>query len=154
MSICIAAKFLSVAENNADASGCWRQESIREPRDAAPLISAICDAMASAGFLPQDLFAVRIAVAEAISNAIVHGNRRDPRKQVTVLYRVSPTEVVARVEDEGQGFDPTQIADPRAPENLEKASGRGILLMQHYTNRLCYNRSGNCVTLCRRRTNG
>jgi serine/threonine-protein kinase RsbW len=153
MSICIADKFLPVAQNNAGASGCWRRESIRESRDAAPLISVICDAVANAGFLSQDLFAVRIALEEAISNAIVHGNRRDPRKQVTVLYRVSPTDVVVRVEDEGQGFDPTQIADPLAPENLERASGRGILLMQHYTNWLCYNRTGNCVTLCRRRTN-
>jgi serine/threonine-protein kinase RsbW len=110
--------------------------------------------VAAAGYTSEDLFALRLALEEAVSNAIVHGNRRDPTKRVTVSYRVSPNHVVATVQDEGQGFDPLGIPDPRLSENLDNTSGRGILLMRHYTNWVRFNRTGNCVTLCRKRTHG
>jgi serine/threonine-protein kinase RsbW len=145
---------LTVADDGADASGSWQREFVRESRYAASLIARVCHAMAAVGYGSEDLFAFRIALDEAISNAIIHGNRRDPTKKVTVSYRVSPNRVVATVEDEGQGFDPASIPDPLAPENLEQTSGRGLLLMRHYTNWLRFNGVGNCVTLCRRRTCG
>jgi serine/threonine-protein kinase RsbW len=108
--------------------------------------------MKAAGYLSEDLFAFRIALDEAIANALIHGNRRDPTKEVKVWYWVSPTRAVATVKDEGEGFDPAKIPDPLSPEGLEQTSGRGILLMRHYSTWVRFNRIGNCVTLCRRRT--
>jgi serine/threonine-protein kinase RsbW len=138
--------------DQSHASSSWEQERIRESRYIASLIARVCDAMAAAGYGSQDLFAFRLALDEAISNAIIHGNRRDATREVTVSYRVSATRIVATVQDEGQGFDLANIPDPLAPENFEQPSGRGILLMRHYTTRLRFNQIGNCVTLCRKRT--
>ncbi len=79
---------------------------------------------------------VGVAVRESVINAIRHGNREDARKKVTVEFAVepwpSPTELVVRVLDEGEGFDPSILTDPRAPENLLKATGRGIFFMRSF----------------------
>jgi serine/threonine-protein kinase RsbW len=154
MSTCSAAVQLPAGNDETGVPGAWQQERVRESRYVASLITRVCDAMVVVGYASQDVFAFRIALDEAISNAIIHGNRRDPAREVTVSYRVSATRVVATVQDEGQGFDPANIPDPLAPENLEQASGRGILLMRHYTSRLRFNRIGNCVAMYRKRTQG
>jgi serine/threonine-protein kinase RsbW len=154
MSSCSAAVQPPAGNDETAALGAWQRERVRESRRVAPLITRVCDAMVAAGYKSQDVFAFRIALDEAISNAIIHGNRRDPVREVTISYCVSATRVVATVQDEGQGFDPANIPDPLAPENLEQASGRGILLMRHYTSRLRFNQIGNCVTLYRKRTEG
>jgi serine/threonine-protein kinase RsbW len=79
---------------------------------------------------------VSVAVRESVINAIKHGNREDYRKLVTVEFtfapRVDPSELIVRVLDQGEGFDPDEIADPLAPENLLKSSGRGIFFMRSF----------------------
>ena len=79
---------------------------------------------------------IGVAVRESVINAIKHGNREDARKFVTVEFALAPatapTEFVVRVLDEGEGFDPEQIADPLAPENILKSSGRGIFFMRSF----------------------
>lgn len=70
---------------------------------------------------------VDLAIREAVANAIQHGNRRDPEKRVEVDLEVDPEGLVVRVQDEGQGFDPTKLRDPLAPENLLRPDGRGLL---------------------------
>jgi serine/threonine-protein kinase RsbW len=67
-----------------------------------------------------------------------------------VRYAVGPEEVLGEVEDEGPGFDPERVPDATAPENLEKSSGRGLLLMRRFTTWLRYHGRGNRVTLCKR----
>jgi serine/threonine-protein kinase RsbW len=79
---------------------------------------------------------IGVAVRESVINAIKHGNREDYGKLVTVEFTFrpveSPSELLVRVLDEGQGFDVGAIADPLAPENILKSSGRGIFFMRSF----------------------
>jgi serine/threonine-protein kinase RsbW len=79
---------------------------------------------------------VGVAVRESVINAIKHGNREQYQKLVTVEFTFTPPsmpgELVVRVLDQGEGFDPGEIADPLAPENLLKSSGRGIFFMRSF----------------------
>lgn len=78
---------------------------------------------------------VGVAVRECVINAIKHGNRHDASKRVFVEFATAVAavpEITIRVRDQGQGFDPDEIADPLAPENLLKGSGRGIFLIRNF----------------------
>ena len=89
-----------------------------------------------AGLDDDSLHWVSVAVRESVVNAIKHGNQHDLSKRVAVEFTqvpaADPAELVIRVEDEGEGFDPESIADPLAPENLLKSSGRGIFLIRSF----------------------
>jgi len=73
---------------------------------------------------------VCMAVMEAVINAIVHGNHQDPSKNVHLEFDVSEGTIAVTVRDQGGGFNPDALPDPRAPENLLKSSGRGILMIR------------------------
>ena len=77
---------------------------------------------------------VSVAIRESVINAIKHGNQNDASKHVFVDLETLPGQsaLVIRVRDEGEGFDPVEVADPLAPENLLKASGRGIFLIRNF----------------------
>lgn len=70
-----------------------------------------------------------IAVTEAVNNAIIHGNKRDTNKKVIIRFVFQENRLLVIVKDEGEGFNPDQIGDPLAPENLLKESGRGIFIL-------------------------
>ncbi|MGD9855154.1 MAG: ATP-binding protein [Planctomycetaceae bacterium] len=99
----------------------------------------------------RDIFCMRLAIEEAVTNAIKHGNRRDVTKKVFVRCLVDTERVRLVVEDEGAGFDLVDVPDPTADENLDKPSGRGIRLMQSFLTSVEYNDRGNRVTLVKRR---
>jgi len=102
----------------------------------------------------RDVFGVRLALEEAIVNAIKHGNRMDPQKQVRVRWRIDSLRVYIEIQDEGPGFVPDDVPDPTAEENLEKPCGRGIMLMRAFLNVVEYNETGNCVRLVKERNGG
>jgi serine/threonine-protein kinase RsbW len=129
-----------------------RRVLLRLPAELRPLSEALEGWMRVLGYTGKDIFAVRLALCEAVINAFRHGNQGDPNKVVRVSYVVTPTEVGLEVEDEGAGFDPDQVPDPLAGENCERISGRGLFLMRVYMSGVCFNRQGNRVTLCRRRS--
>ena len=81
---------------------------------------------------------VGLALREAVANAIKHGNRQDPRKPVEVELTLERREMVIRIRDRGEGFDPTEVADPLAPENLLKPNGRGIFYMKSFMDLIDY----------------
>ena len=112
-----------------------------------PAIQRVVDRMDRQGFAEKDVFAMRLALEEALVNSLIHGNKSDPTKTVEVRCTVNCTEVEVQVQDQGQGFDPDAVPDPLAPENLERPCGRGLLLMRHYMTSVKYNDVGNCVTL-------
>jgi serine/threonine-protein kinase RsbW len=89
-----------------------------------------------AGMDEETIHWIGVAVRESVINAIKHGNREDYQKLVTVEFALtpqsSPAQLVVRVLDQGEGFDPEEIADPLAPENLLKSSGRGIFFMRSF----------------------
>lgn len=98
---------------------------------------------------------VDVAVREALANAIKHGNAQNPSKQVRVDLAVEGEELVIRVEDEGGGFDPAQLGDPLAPENLLRPNGRGIFYMKSFMDEIQYSAGpggGTMVTLRKRLT--
>jgi serine/threonine-protein kinase RsbW len=128
------------------------QAGIRSAAEMAAVIDRVAAAMAEAGYPEPDVFGMRLALEEAVVNAVKHGHRGDPTREVLVRYRVTPEQAVAEVEDQGAGFDPAAVPDPLAPENLEKSSGRGLLLMRAYTTSCVFNERGNRVTLCKHRS--
>ncbi|MBN2584383.1 MAG: ATP-binding protein [Planctomycetes bacterium] len=112
---------------------------------------AIMDRMHEAGFNGDSCFAVKLALEESLINAVKHGNHFDPKRSVFVRYEISPDCVRISVKDEGPGFDPEQVPDPTATENLTKPSGRGIMLMRAYMDEVSYSDGGRNVTLVKKR---
>jgi serine/threonine-protein kinase RsbW len=102
----------------------------------------------------HDLFSIKLALEEALVNAIKHGNQYDRTKHVQIAYRLLHDRFVVRITDEGAGFDPNDVPDPTAFENCERSGGRGLMLMRHYMTEVIFNERGNVVTLCKRLRNG
>jgi serine/threonine-protein kinase RsbW len=93
----------------------------------------------------KDLFALELALEETLTNAVKHGNDSDPTKMVRFDCKVNSNRVYVRVEDEGIGFNPDTLADPREPENQLVESGRGVLLIKHFATRVKWNDRGNVI---------
>lgn len=83
-------------------------------------------------------YQVGMAVREAVANAIEHGNRSEPDKKVHVELDLLPGELVVKVSDEGEGFDPGGVSDPLSPANLLKPGGRGLLFMREFMDEIDY----------------
>jgi serine/threonine-protein kinase RsbW len=126
----------------------WRLSAGHEVR---PLLDRMTAWMEAEGYASSDCAGMRLALEEAVVNALRHGHGYDPAKQVRVRFRVDGVEALAEVEDEGPGFDPDAVPDPTAAENLDRSSGRGLLLMRHFTSSVRFHGRGNRVTLCRLR---
>lgn len=117
-------------------------------RDAArEAQQRVLDAIEARSFDPGSMFAIRLALEEALTNAFKHGNQGDPDKRVTLECRVGEDRVELAVEDEGEGFDPTSLPDPTADENLEVPTGRGIFLMRAYMTEVSFEPPGNRVRM-------
>lgn len=113
------------------------------------------DALARLGLDEDARHWVGIAIREAVANAIKHGNLQDPEKEVDVELAVTAKEAVIRVQDCGTGFDPDEVGDPLAPENLLKSNGRGIFYMKNFMDAIEYSQrpeGGTVVTLRKRLT--
>jgi serine/threonine-protein kinase RsbW len=123
----------------------------RSAREIVPLIEAMVMELGASGYTTREAFAVRLALEEAMVNAIKHGHRGDLSKVAQLRYRVTPECLLAEVEDQGAGFNPDDVPDPLDPDNLERPCGRGLLLMRSYMTWVRYNATGTCVHLGLRR---
>lgn len=113
------------------------------------------DALGRLGLDDDSRHWVGIAVREAVANAIKHGNRQDPDKEVDVELAIEGDEAIIRVEDHGQGFVPDQVENPLDPKNLLKPNGRGIFYMKSFMDDIQYTflpEGGTRVTLRKRIT--
>jgi serine/threonine-protein kinase RsbW len=90
---------------------------------------------------------VLVATMEATNNAIVHGNKTDPEKEVKIKIEYGERFLKVLIEDQGEGFDHWGIPDPTAPENIEKIHGRGIFLMERLSDEILYLNDGRIVEL-------
>lgn len=111
------------------------------------------DLLKRLGLEEDDRHWIDLAVREAVANAIRHGNRDDPGKEVEVDVALAGEELVIRVGDEGAGFDPSQRRDPRAPDRLLQPNGRGIFYMENFMDEVAYDSrpgGGTVVTLRKR----
>jgi serine/threonine-protein kinase RsbW len=105
--------------------------------DMLDFVQVVSDHVGRMAGLDEDsLHWVSVAVRESVVNAIKHGNKNDESKPVVVEFTPmpldEPEELIIRVQDEGEGFDPEDVADPLAPENILKSSGRGIFLIRSF----------------------
>jgi serine/threonine-protein kinase RsbW len=103
---------------------------------------AILDEVVRCRYDEGAVFAIKLALEEGMANAIKHGNKFDKGKRVHVEYEVTPTRFEVSIEDEGAGFDVCEVPDPTLEENLEKCSGRGILLIGAYMTKVEYRKGG------------
>jgi serine/threonine-protein kinase RsbW len=83
-----------------------------------------------AGFDEDTSSQVAMVVREAVINAILHGNKKDPAKHVQWSYELNDEDLKFKIADQGAGLDPDTVPDPLAPENILRSSGRGIFLMR------------------------
>lgn len=109
--------------------------------------AAVVEAAKAAGFAEDALFGIRLALDEALTNAVRHGNASDPSKNVTVDYTAEPDRLVVVIEDQGPGFCLDDVPDCTAEENLGRPHGRGVMLMRAYMTDVQFNDRGNRVTL-------
>ncbi|MFH1733074.1 MAG: ATP-binding protein [bacterium] len=113
--------------------------SIPSSQDYLPQVDSFVEKLLKATKFPKDdLDDVAISVSEAVNNAILHGNQSDESKKVFIKVYLSKKYIRISVRDEGGGFKPERVPDPTEDENLLKASGRGLLIMQHLMDRLAF----------------
>ena len=115
------------------------------------LVEELAAQLETLGWSFQDSFGVQMALEEALANAIRHGNGLDSSKQVRLSCQASEQTVRITIADEGPGFDPLVVPDATAPENLEKPSGRGILLMRSFMDHVEHAGAGNIVVMSKQR---
>jgi serine/threonine-protein kinase RsbW len=109
------------------------------------MVEEVCDE----NHISEDNYGnILVAVTEAVNNAIQHGNKFDPTKEIEVEYEKRNQELVFRITDQGLGFDYTSIPDPTDPQNLEKINGRGVFLMRNLADKVNFFENGRIVELC------
>jgi serine/threonine-protein kinase RsbW len=119
--------------------------------EAARRVQEVIEAVVKPAFAEHDAFAIKMAVEEALVNAIKHGNQMDPDKNVRVRYALGPERFDVRITDDGPGFNPDDVPDPTAPENLERPCGRGLLLIRYYMSEVSFQDSGRTIAMFKRR---
>ena len=90
---------------------------------------------------------INLAVIEAGTNAIKHGNKEDPNKKATLQFTIAEDKLAILIKDEGVGFTRKEVADPLDPENLLKSSGRGLFLMEACMDSVTYEANGTIIKM-------
>ena len=98
----------------------------------ATAAAAVAEFLSRSGITEDAAFGIDMAVREAVTNAVIHGNQQNENKTVDVTLKSSPDAVEISVHDQGAGFNPEDVPDPTAEENILKASGRGIFFMRSF----------------------
>jgi serine/threonine-protein kinase RsbW len=118
-----------------------------DPAEARRVQDAIEQALLANHYDEREVFSIKLALEEALVNAIKHGNQMDRSKKVLIRYRIAPERFDVRIIDEGKGFNPDDVPDPMAVENLERPCGRGLLLIRHYMTEVVYHPPGNRLSM-------
>jgi len=111
------------------------------------VVERVISSLENAGLSARDVFGIRLSVDEAVTNAIKHGNQLSHEKTVRVNFQLSASAVRIEIEDQGAGFRPEDVPDPTADENLERPSGRGLMLIRQFMSHVAYNAKGNQVVM-------
>jgi serine/threonine-protein kinase RsbW len=134
---------LSVTEETTELELPSRIDAVAQAAEAAASVAG------GLGLNEEATFGVDMAVREAVTNAVLHGNRLDEAKTVIVTLQGSPEAFVVTVRDRGEGFDPDSVPDPTAAQNLLKTSGRGILFMRAFMDEVEWTRHPDGGTVVR-----
>jgi serine/threonine-protein kinase RsbW len=131
--------------SKAPISGSMVAESV--PSAVEGVRDRILSEVRSGGFSEEDVFGVHLALEEAFLNGIKHGNKMDADKEIKVDFLVAADRVEICLTDEGSGFAPSSLPDPRCGENIYKTAGRGVFLMRSYMDVVEFNERGNQVRM-------
>jgi len=134
---CLLIVTLDVTSETTELKFPSRIEAVGEAADA------VSEFMKSIGVGEDVAFGVDMAVREAITNAVVHGNKLDAAKDVQLRLRTTPDGFEITVHDQGAGFDPNSVPDPTKDENILKTSGRGIFFMRNFMDEVSWSRGEN-----------
>jgi len=144
-----------VRRSVADRDGVVTLVTLRFPSDvgyveeAVELVSRHCLAGFEAAH--QVRFRLKVSLAEALTNAVVRGNREDRDKWVDVRAELRSDVIQVSVMDEGPGFDPSSIPEPTAPGRLDETGGRGLYLIRKLVDAVEFNAQGNVICMTLRR---
>lgn len=137
-----------MSEPNTHIEGAHAIDLAHDREAINAFIERMLDEAENSGFGSSAVFAIRLAIEEAITNAFEHGHEGlDETLTVRVEHRVSPDVLEIAVEDQGPGFKPEALPDPTLLENLSKPSGRGVMLMKAYMSEVEFNDKGNRVRM-------
>jgi serine/threonine-protein kinase RsbW len=120
----------------------------------AKAANAVADFVSRSGISEEAAFGIDMAVREAVTNAVVHGNAQDEGKAVELTLKSSPEAVEITVHDQGQGFRPEEVPGPTEEENILKTSGRGIFFMRTFMDEVTWSvrpGGGTTVRMLKRR---
>ncbi len=117
-----------------------------------PCVDTVCERLESQGWLPADVFAMRLAMSEALENAVEHGNHRNVEKTVHLAVEIDDAHALVSVRDEGPGFNVAETPDPTLESNIEKVCGRGLFLIRNFMTNVWHNESGNIIYMEKRST--
>ena len=122
-----------------------KEMKINSIKESWPLIEKFVDDICENYYITNRYFGnIILALEEAVKNAIVHGNRNDPGKEVTIGFKRKPEGLSFIIEDEGSGFNINEVPNPL---ETEKKTGNGIFLMRTLADKVKFNPSGNCVEI-------
>ncbi len=146
-------KIAQMAYIDSDNESAFQVQAVKNDlRSIIPPKEAVLAELERHGYSEGDVFAIKLALEEALTNAVKHGNANDPGKQVTVRYNITPEKAIVIVRDEGTGFYPEEVPDCTCAERLPVPSGRGIMLMKAYMDKICYRDKGREVYFMKRRS--
>ncbi len=135
-------------DNEATFDNCVIPSDLKE---AGNLKRAIFVELDRCQFGEEEQFGIKLALEEALTNAVKHGSCHDKSKPITVRYSVTTERAVFIIRDEGPGFDPIDVPDCTAPERIPFPSGRGIMLIRAYMDEVCYRDNGREIYFRKRR---
>jgi len=121
-----------------------------DPKQICVAQHVVMKELARCHYRQEQIFAIKLALEEALANAVKHGNCYDSSKKVTVRYAVTDEKAIIVVRDEGGGFVPESVPDPTAPERLPLPNGRGIMLIRAYMDEVYYRDDGREVCFIKR----
>jgi len=139
----------------SDGAGSGTLVTLRLPsqieciEEAVALVTRHC--LAGQDAASRTRFRLQVVLSEALSNAIVRGNREDREKWVDVRAELGPDAIRLEVTDEGPGFDPSAVPEPIHPEQLDEANGRGLFLIRKLVDAVEFNERGNSICMILRR---
>lgn len=123
-------------------------------KEVNSFVGRVARDLETAGLSQSDVFDIKLALEEAVTNAMRHGNMLDHSKRVAVVIEVSARDVSVDVRDEGAGFDPSALPDPTHADNVGKPSGRGVFLMKRLMDKVEYYDGGSGVRMVKSRKGG
>ncbi|HEX2968059.1 MAG TPA: ATP-binding protein [Bacteroidales bacterium] len=126
----------------------YKKLTIDSDQNSIRIVEKTIDEVTGELKISQDCYGkILVSTIEGVNNAIIHGNKSDSGKKVSVEFRCSENEFIVKIKDDGDGFNPERIPDPTLPENIEQLNGRGIFLMKRLADSIKYSKKGNTVTM-------